>query len=83
MELSNEFTLVRVELVDTGNGSRLRITSPRLGHAIDLDPLQLEALTWQQPGFFSELLATPLGPGVSTRVGSLSELITARDEGAT
>jgi hypothetical protein len=82
IELSNEFTSVRVEQVDTGNGSRLRISSPRLGCTIDLDPLQLEAIAWQQPEFFSSLLATPLGPDVETRVGNLSELITGGGEGA-
>ncbi|TBH16545.1 dihydrodiol dehydrogenase [Thermus thermamylovorans] len=68
--LSNEFTTVTIEKIRTGNGERLRISSSRLGYSIDLDPLELEALTWQRVETFSRLLHTPYGPeeeGVEVR----------------
>jgi hypothetical protein len=61
-ELANEFAAVTVRVVDTGNGVRLRIESGRLGRSIDLDPLELEALTWQSHDLFTRLLAEPFGP---------------------
>ena len=51
-----------VRVVETGNGVRLRIESPRAGRAIDLDPLELEVLTWQGHDLFTRLLADPYGP---------------------
>ena len=36
--------------VETRNGARLLIESPRSGQWIALCPLELEALTWQNPG---------------------------------
>lgn len=89
IELSNEFTSVSLSIENTGNGARLRITSPRLGYSVDLDPIELEALSWQTPEFFSELLGTPFGPGIAVNSVSLSELIalqmgpTADDIGST
>lgn len=74
--LTNEFTSVKVEKIATRNGERLRITSLRMGYSVDLDPLELEALTWQTIETFSQLLSTPYGPdegGVETR--PLSDLI--------
>jgi hypothetical protein len=62
LELANEFAAVTVERVATRNGERLRITSARLGRSIDLDPLELETLTWQSHELFSRLLAEPFGP---------------------
>jgi hypothetical protein len=61
-ELANEFAAVVVARVETRNGVRLRITSVRLGRAIDLDPVELESLTWQSHDLFSGFLATPFGP---------------------
>jgi hypothetical protein len=40
----------------------LEICAPRLGYAIRLCPLQLEALTWQSSEVFSEFLSEPFGP---------------------
>jgi hypothetical protein len=60
--LANEFAEVRVSLVHTRNGMRLRICDPRGGRAVELCPLELEALTWQSPEVFSSFLATPFGP---------------------
>ena len=53
IHLANEFAAVTVRVVETGNGVRLRIESPRLGRAIDLDPLELETLTWQSHDLFT------------------------------
>ena len=62
LHLANEFAAVDVRVVETGNGVRLRIESPRSGRSIDLDPLELEALTWQSHELFTTLLADPYGP---------------------
>lgn len=45
--IANEFTEVTVRRVDTRNGSRLLVTSPKSGQWINLDALEIEALTWQ------------------------------------
>ena len=63
IRLANEFSEVVVELVQTRNGARLRISVPSSGHEILLCPLELEALTWQDHDLFSGLLQTPHGPG--------------------
>ncbi len=62
MELVNEFALVRVRRVQTRNGERLEIFSPRLGYRIRLDPLALESLTWQTMTTFTKFLEDPFGP---------------------
>ncbi len=62
VSVTNEFTSVRVRKVLTRNGERLRITAPKLGFAIDLDPLELESLTWQTADTFSRMLHAPYGP---------------------
>lgn len=62
IELANEYAMVVVRKVDTSTGARLEITSPRLGRSIRLDPVELEALTWQSHDLFSRLLQTPFGP---------------------
>jgi hypothetical protein len=62
IEITNEFATVVVRRVETRNGVRLRIESPRQQRAIDLDPLELESLTWQSHDLFSRLLAHPFGP---------------------
>lgn len=62
MTVANEFAEVTIRRVNTHNGVRLEVSSPRLGRAVRLDALQLEALTWQTPDAFSSLLADPFGP---------------------
>lgn len=62
IELANEYAVVRVRKVRTGNGVRLEIDAPRLGRRIRLCPLELESLTWQSHEVFSEFLETPFGP---------------------
>ena len=63
VELSNEFALIKLRKVNTRNGSRLEITSPKLGFTSYFDPVQLECLTWADYKLFSKLLETPWGPG--------------------
>ncbi len=60
--VANEFAEVRVQRVLTHNGVRLEVSSPRLQRAVRLDPLQLEALTWQETAAFSAMLTEPFGP---------------------
>jgi len=62
LTLANEFAEVVVRKVRTRNGLRLEISSPKLGFAVRLCPLQLEALTWQSSDVFSGFLSNPLGP---------------------
>jgi hypothetical protein len=62
LTISNEFTTVRVRTVNTRNGERLEIQSAKLGRSVQLDPLELESLTWWDARKFSELLKTPYGP---------------------
>lgn len=45
--IANEFTEVTVRRIDTRNGSRLLVSSPKSGQWISLDALEIEALTWQ------------------------------------
>ncbi len=59
--IGNEFARVYVQKVETRNGERLRISSPRLNTSIDLDALTLESLTWQPPETFSRFLEQPFG----------------------
>ncbi len=74
LTISNEFTTVMVRKELTRNGERLRIRSPKLGHDILVDPLELESLTWQDATLFSRLLETPYGPDDSGEGRALSDL---------
>lgn len=60
--VANEFSEVRVRRVDTRNGSRLLVESPRTGQWVALCPLELEALTWQGPATFSAMIGNPNAP---------------------
>ncbi|WP_308282790.1 hypothetical protein [Pseudonocardia nigra] len=59
--LGNEFAEIRVQRLDTRNGSRLLVQSPKSGQWVLLCPLELEALTWQSPQTFSAMLGQPFG----------------------
>lgn len=59
--IGNEFTQVIIRKVYTRNGERLEIVSPKLQRSIQLDPLALESLTWQEPEVFTGFLAKPFG----------------------
>jgi len=60
--LANEFSEIRVVRVETRNGSRLLIESPKSGQWVALCPFELEALTWQNTATFSAMIGNPLGP---------------------
>ena len=60
--LGNEFAEVRVCRVETRNGSRLLIESPRSGQWVALCPMEVEALTRQNPQTFSAMIGNPFGP---------------------
>ncbi|MGI8721929.1 MAG: hypothetical protein ACR2JG_06845 [Geodermatophilaceae bacterium] len=65
LSIGNEFSEIRVSRVQTRNGSRLLIESPRSGQWIALCPLELEALTWQNTATFSAMIGNPFGPLIS------------------
>jgi hypothetical protein len=60
--IGNEFAEVRVIRVETRNGSRLLVESPKSGQWVALCPLELEALTWQNTATFSAMVGNPFGP---------------------
>jgi hypothetical protein len=62
LTVANEFAEVRVVRVETRNGSRLLIESPKSGQWVALCPLELEALTWQNTATFSAMVGNPFGP---------------------
>lgn len=80
LTISNEFASVKVRKERTRNGERLVIVSAKLGHAVRLDSLELESLSWQDPATFSRLLETPFGPEGDTRGRALSELLEPDEE---
>lgn len=59
--VANEFAEIRVRRVETRNGARLMIESPRSGQWVALCPLELEALTWQSGEVFSAMVGNPYG----------------------
>ena len=63
IKVGNEFAVVHIRKVQTRNGERLEIHTPRLGYRIELDATELESLTWQPKVTFSRFLETPYGPG--------------------
>ena len=60
--IGNEFSGIRVVRVETRNGSRLMVDSPKSGQWVTLDPLELESLTWQNRATFSAMVGNPFGP---------------------
>ena len=60
--IANEFAEVRLAKVNTRNGVRLLIQSPKSGQWVSLDPLELESLTWQNSATFSEMVGHPFTP---------------------
>ena len=60
--LGNEFAEARVVRVETRNGARLLVESPRSGQWVALCPLELEALTWQNTATFAAMVGNPFGP---------------------
>ena len=62
LTIANEFSEITVSRVETRNGTRLLIDSPKSGQWIALDPLELEALTWQTVQTFSAMIGSPYAP---------------------
>jgi hypothetical protein len=62
LTVANEFTEVVLCRVDTRNGSRLLITSPRSGQWITLDALEVEALTWQNTRTLAAMVGNMFAP---------------------
>lgn len=60
--LGNEFAEIRVCRIETRNGSRLLIESPKSGQWVTLCPFEVEALTWQNPDTFSAMIGKPYAP---------------------
>ncbi|MDK3255447.1 hypothetical protein [Blastococcus capsensis] len=69
--IANEFAEVRVVRVDTRNGSRLLIESPKSGQWVALDPIEMEALTWQNTATFSAMIGNPFGPLIPEGTGGI------------
>jgi hypothetical protein len=61
LTLINEFSTVHIKRVDTQDGPRLEVSSPRLQSSIQLDPATLEGPACQIMEIFAGLRETPLG----------------------
>lgn len=59
--IANEFTGTLVRKVSTRNGERLEVSTPRFGHRVLLDAMQLEIISTLTPEKFSELFSRNLG----------------------
>jgi hypothetical protein len=62
LTVANEFAEVVVRRVDTRNGSRLLISTPRTGQWISLDALEVAALTWQNPRTLAAMVGNAEAP---------------------
>jgi len=62
LTVANEFTEVTVARVDTRNGSRLLISSPKSGRWITLDALEVEALTCQNTRTLESMVGNMYAP---------------------
>jgi hypothetical protein len=60
--IANEFADVVIRKVETRNGMRLDIWSPRRGSRIRLDAVALDCLSFQEPELISELLSRRPAP---------------------
>lgn len=67
IQLSNEFAFVEVDVVQTGNGHRLRVTSPSKNRSVLIDPFVLEALTAMTPEQMSEFVDLSFDPKLQVR----------------
>lgn len=71
--IANEFSEIRVQRVKTRNGVRLFIDSPKPGQWITLDPLELEALTWQNEATLAAMVGNVAAPLIPDEPGGLEE----------
>ena len=62
LQIGNEYTVVQLTVLDTDDGPRLELDSPKLGYSCRLDASELAVLCRQEMTLFSDLLKTPLGP---------------------
>ncbi len=62
LTVANEFTEAVVRRVNTRNGSRLLIVSPKSGHWISLDALEIEALTRQNARTLAAMVGNMYDP---------------------
>ena len=60
--VANEFADVVVRKVETRNGMRLEIWSPRRNTCVRFDAVALECLSYQEPEFITSLLSRSPGP---------------------
>ena len=60
--IANEFADVVIRRVETRNGMRLDIWSPRRGSRILLDAVALDCLSYQEPELITKLLARRPAP---------------------
>ena len=60
--IANEFSATEIYRIETRNGTRLLITSPRTGRWITLDALEVEALTWQNTATLEAMISKPNAP---------------------
>jgi hypothetical protein len=70
LQVGNEFAEIVVRRVETRNGTRLLVESPRSGQWVSLCPLELEALTWQSTATFSAMIGKPFDPLVAEDGGA-------------
>lgn len=59
--IANEFTGVVIRKMLTRNGERLEVTTPKSGHRVLLDAMQLEIISTLTPDAFTEMIARRLG----------------------
>lgn len=62
LTLGNEFSEIKVSKVLTRNGARLLVEATKSGQWVTLDPLELEALTWQNAATLSAMVGKPFAP---------------------
>ena len=60
--IANEFADVVVRKIETRNGMRLDIWSPRRGTRVLLDAVALDCLSFQEPDLITEMLARRPSP---------------------
>jgi hypothetical protein len=60
LQVSNEYTVVRLSVVDDGRAAA--VTSPKMGYGTRVDACAFAKLVDKPKTFFSALLETPYGP---------------------
>lgn len=68
--VANEFSSTEIYRLETRNGTRLLITSPRTGRWITLDALEVEALTWQNTATLEAMISNPNAPLIPDAEGN-------------